>query len=249
MPDAALNEKYKEYLLTGENVKGVYQLGIIIKPYKVITTEKRLIIIKKFPKNLIEVDYNSIELIEYYTNVEWLKLFYSIPLYILLWLLYQNKELILTEAGKFIPPLDPILHGGNFFGMNAGTFILTGTLFVAGTYFLGIFVLSLFGRLRVLLYDQAPIDMITGLTPEIENLLKCFEETKVRSSSGTAVPQPPTQAQPAQPTQPTPPAQPAQPAQPKTEQPSQQASPQPTEPKAEKPVEPKTEPAQPNKPT
>jgi len=43
------------------------------------------------------------------------------------------------------------------------------------------FVLSLMGRLRILIYDQPPIDIVSALTPEIQNMIKVFE-TKRRTT-------------------------------------------------------------------
>src|SRR3989344_4355669 len=70
---------YNPVLMEGEAVETAFDLGFwTFDLYTIFATNKRLIIVKRFPKNLMEVDYSQIELMEYYTDVEWLKGLYAL---------------------------------------------------------------------------------------------------------------------------------------------------------------------------
>lgn len=170
-------DKYKDLLLEGEHIKEAYHIGFLIfKLYIVLFTNKRLILIKKIPKNVIELDYKDIELVEFYTNIEWLKMFYALLLYVLLYQIFINIDILLEKIVEFIPPLEPLLYAGDFFGMNMGAFFPSAILFIAGTYFAGLFVLSAIGRLRILVYDQPPFDIATLYDKKVTKLIHTFSE-------------------------------------------------------------------------
>lgn len=178
-------EKYKGYLLDGETIESIFDLGSrFLKLYRVIATNRRLIIIKKFPKNLLEIDYANIELIEYFTNVDWLYSLYSGLVLVITSIFFFNRNAVVSSLSNFIPPLAPILDSPLLPGLNAGSSILTAVGMGIFLYFFGLFVLSLMGRLRILIYDQPPIDIVSILSTEIQDLIKIFE-TKKRKN-GTA---------------------------------------------------------------
>ena len=172
--------RYQQYLLQGEKVEFATTLGFHerFKLYHIVSTNLRLIIIKVFPKNLIELEYKDVEVVEYYTNVAWLQLIYSCFLYFVTVLFFMNHAAILDKFRLFFPPAEPLLYAGNFFGLTAGAFIVLGVLVVAGTYFFGWWVLSLFGRFRVLIYQQAPLEIVTELTGGVQQLIKIIEQKK-----------------------------------------------------------------------
>lgn len=171
---------YRQYLLQGEQVEFAATLGFHerFKLYHIVSTNLRLIIIKVFPKNLIELEYKDIEVVEYYTNVAWLQLIYASFLSFVSVLFFLNHDAIMDKMRLFFPPAEPLLYAGNFFGLTAGSFIVLAVLLVAAIYFAGWWVLSLFGRFRILIYQQAPMEIVTGLTPGVQQLIKLIEQKK-----------------------------------------------------------------------
>ncbi len=175
-------EKYKDYLIKGETIESVFDLGSrFLRLYRVISTNRRLIIIKKFPKNLIEIDYSNIEIIEYYTNVDWLYSLYAGLLLMVTSIFFFNRHAVIEQIQTFLPPIGPIVMAPLLPGFNAGELLTTLVGLCAFGYFFGLFVLSLMGRLRILIFDQPPIDIVCGLTSDIQTIIKIFE-TKKRSA-------------------------------------------------------------------
>src|SRR3989344_2040426 len=125
-----MQEDYNSYLLPNEKIELAANLGFIrqIQLYIVLATNMRLIIIKKFPKNLIELEYKDAEVVEYYTNVEWLKFLYAGFIFIIAWFFYVNRDAILRKMTAFLPPAEPVIYAGNFLGMTAGSFLVVGIL-------------------------------------------------------------------------------------------------------------------------
>ncbi len=171
--------KYKQYLLQGEKIHGVYNLGLKEESsiYVILTTNIRIIIIKKFPKNLIDIDYDDIEAVEYYTNVDWLYAVYAFFLFLIGFLFTLHNQILLDRVKLVAPPLEPIISTP-IFGVNAGLFIVLAAIVCVGLYFAGLFIISLFGKFRVCIYDQPPIDIVTALTPKIHHLIKVIDARK-----------------------------------------------------------------------
>jgi len=175
--------KYKDLLLDGECIKEAYEVGFLcFRLYVLLFTEKRLILIKKIPKNIIELHYKDIELVEFYTNIEWLKLFYAMMIYVLFYQLFININALLGMIIESVPALEPLLYAGDFFGMHIGSFLPLAALFIAGTYFAGLFVLSAIGRLRILIYDQPPFDIATLYDESVTRLIHTFAELSEKYS-------------------------------------------------------------------
>ena len=78
----------------------------------------------------------------------------------------------------FLPPAEPVIYAGNFLGMTAGSFLVVGILLVATFYFFGLFTISLFGKFRVLVFEQAPVEIVAAFTPELQQLIKLIEIKK-----------------------------------------------------------------------
>ena len=173
-------QRYQQYLLQNEWAEFATTIGFHerFKLYHIVSTNLRLIVIKVFPKNLIELEYKDVEVVENYTNVAWLQPIYSCFLYFVTVLFFMNHAAILDKFRLFFPPAEPLLYAGNFFGLTAGAFIVLGVLVVAGTYFFGWWVLSLLGRFRVLIYQQAPLEIVTELTGGVQQLIKIIEQKK-----------------------------------------------------------------------
>ena len=167
-------------LLEGERILETLDVGFWkLKIYRIFATNKRLIVLKKFPKNLMDMDYRQIELVEYYTNVEWMMSVYGMVLIALMFFFLTAQETVMNAIYSNVAFIEPILNRGNLFGLSFGAFIIFLGLLFGGLYFLGMFVLSLLGSLRILLYEQAPFDITTSMTIEIQDLIRFVEQQKI----------------------------------------------------------------------
>ncbi|MBI2147564.1 hypothetical protein HYU19_03735 [Candidatus Woesearchaeota archaeon] len=162
-------------LRSGEKKEMTLDLGIF-GLYRIMSTNKRLIIVKRFPKNLIETEYENIEFAEYYTNVEWLIGFYAAGLVVLSVLFAINHALIMDKLFQSAPFLQPFLGSILIWKISIGAGLLFAGLLIAGLYYAGQFVISLFGRLRILLYEQPPVDIICEMSRGLQNFIQMIEE-------------------------------------------------------------------------
>lgn len=172
-------EEYRYYLLPDEDLRKIYHIGILnINLYKILLSDSRLIVIKRFPKNVVELKFKNIELAEYYTNVEWLRLFFGLGFVGLIILFLISSDFILQRFIDFLPPLEEVLLAGPVLGMRVGTIILLLVLLLGAFYYLGVFVNSLFGRLRIIIYEQAPLDILTPFNREVADIIRTVEAYK-----------------------------------------------------------------------
>ncbi len=170
---------YETYLLPGENLEKVFQLGVWkLRFNTVLATNRRILIIRRFPRNLTDIDYPSVEIVEYYTNVEWVRLLFSLLLWILVVLFFANRVIVIQSISDFFPPIAPILTSGQFLGFNAGSFLIVGAFTAGAIYYMGSWIISLFGKLRLIMFDQAPIDVVTSFSKDTQNLIMLLEQRK-----------------------------------------------------------------------
>jgi len=170
---------YKAYLLPGEKLEQTFHLGVWkFKFNTVLATNRRILIIRSFPRNLTDIDYPSIEIVEYYTNVEWIHLLFSLLLWILAALFFMNRVIIIQSISNFFPPIAPVLTSGSFLGINAGSFLIAGVLVAGAIYHMAFWMISFFGKLRLIMFDQAPIDVVTSFDEDAQKLIKLLEQRK-----------------------------------------------------------------------
>jgi len=184
--DESKSSNYSEYLLPSEKVEKVFHLGFsIFKFHTVLATNRRLLIIKRFPRNVADIDYPSIEIVEYYTNIEWIQMLFSGLLWLLAALFFVNRGVVIKGLGDFLPPLAPVLTYGSFLGLNPGTFLIVGAFVAGAIYHMGFWILSFFGKLRLIMFDQAPIDVVTSFDKDTQDLIKLTELRKPASSQSS----------------------------------------------------------------
>lgn len=170
---------FKPTLQPGEKIESTFDFGWWkIDLYTVFATNKRLIIVKRFPKNLLEITYNQIELMEYYTDVEWLKGVYSFFGFMIMFMYMFNRELIMKTVYSLAPFVERLFNAFSVMGLPAGEFLTFLALLSVSVFFCGFFVLSFFGKLKISLYDQAPFDITTELAPEIQELIMLVNQKK-----------------------------------------------------------------------
>ncbi len=174
---------FKPTLMPGEKIESTFDLGFWrFDVYTIFATNLRLIVVKRFPKNLMEVNYDQIELMEYYTDVEWLKGLYAFFGFMLSIMFIFNRAAIMEGVYEIIGPLQKLFGAITLFGIPGGELLIFIGALCVSFFFLGLFVMSLFGKLRLILYEQAPFDIITELTPQIQQLIMMVDQKKAAIS-------------------------------------------------------------------
>jgi len=164
--------KYGKFLTQGEEIKFKYNIGM----YIAVVTTKRLILLKKFPKELIEFNLENIELVEYYTNVKTYKALWAVAYLVGSGLFYFFNDILWQRLIMIIPIADKFLYIHPFFGLNIIALIILGYCLAMGLYDLSNFILSFVGRVRVMPKDIGPTDIIATMTPEVEQFIQTMQE-------------------------------------------------------------------------
>ncbi len=166
--------KYSPYMAENETVSAAYKIGF----YHFLLTNQGLILLRSFPKTLIKYHYKDIELIEYYTDIKWGKLVWFVSLSVVSYLFFMLEELVFTKILQTLPFLRPLLGKDLMWGMNiVGVLMFFILLIGAVVNGYGYFT-SIFGRIRVLPYREAPIDIITKMTRPVQDFIIDIENRK-----------------------------------------------------------------------
>lgn len=177
---------YKPDFHEGERLESVHDIGIL-GLYRIITTNKRLIVVKQFPKNLIETEYTNIEFAEYYTNVSWLSGIYALGIAAISVLFFLNHATIMDKLFTSLPFLEPLLGGRFIWGLSHGAAFILAAMDIWSLFYAGRFGSSLFGSLRILLYGQPPIDIKTKMTKELQQVIQKVEARNPPRSQRTII--------------------------------------------------------------
>ncbi|RLI93881.1 MAG: hypothetical protein DRO90_02950 [Candidatus Altiarchaeales archaeon] len=175
-----LRKKYERYLIDDEDPITEYKIGA----YVLITTNKRLLCIRKFPQSLTTISYEDISNVEYHTYIDWKKLINSIILLgvssygFIEFSLYSNiTGRILFLLGDNIPEIS------EFTGQISPQTLTQGVIYVAfltGIIYLIRFIMSLRGKLRIFVLDSAPIRINTTLSEDVKRFLKDIEDLRMK---------------------------------------------------------------------
>ncbi|MBI3032579.1 hypothetical protein HYY69_03830 [Candidatus Woesearchaeota archaeon] len=166
--------KYSPYMAENETVSAAYKIGF----YHFLLTNEGLILLRTFPKTLIKYHYKDIELIEYYTNIKWGKLVWFISLSVVSFFFFMLEDLVFTKILQTLPFLKPLLGKDLFMSMNiVGVIIFFVLIILTISNGYGFFT-SIFGRIRVLPYREAPIDIITKMTRPVQDFIIDIENRK-----------------------------------------------------------------------
>lgn len=164
--------RYGKFLTEGEEIKFKYEIGL----YHVVITTKRLILLRKFPKALIEFNLENIELVEYYTNVKTYKGLWAAGYLLGGVLFYLYQDVIWNRLTLLIPIADKFLQTKPFFGLNLLSVMILGYAVGMGIYDLSNFLLSFIGRVRVMPKGVGPTDIISSMTPQVEEFIQTMQE-------------------------------------------------------------------------
>ena len=179
-------EGYHQHLRKQEKIEQTLDVGLF-GLYRIIATNKRIIIVKRFPKNLIETEYENVEFAEYYTNVSWLIGMYSLGLIVLTVLFTINHQRIMDKLFFSVPFLEPLLGATFWWGLSYGAALIIAALGIGAIYYAGSFSTSLFGRLRILLFGQPPIDMVTKMSQEMQDFIQTVEQRNPTRSQAPVI--------------------------------------------------------------
>lgn len=164
--------RYGKFLTEGEEIKFKYEIGL----YHVVITTKRLILLRKFPKALIEFNLENIELVEYYTNVKTYKGLWGGGYLLGGVLFYLYQDVLWNRLTLLIPIADKFLQTKPLFGLNLLGLIVLGYALGMGIYDLTNFLLSFIGRVRVMPKSVGPTDIISQMTPQVEEFIQTMQE-------------------------------------------------------------------------
>ncbi len=165
--------KYGKLLLEGEEIKSYFEVGF---NHIVLITSARLIFIRKFPKHLKEFKFNEIEIVEYFTNVQWLRLFYSIFYLVFFIVFLQFNDFFWRKLVELAPSTVTVLNVKLFLGLNIPAFVILIYLFAMFVYDGYTFGTSFLGKLRIMPKHLAPVDIITKMTSDVERIIEILEQ-------------------------------------------------------------------------
>ncbi|PIN79499.1 hypothetical protein COV16_03875 [Candidatus Woesearchaeota archaeon CG10_big_fil_rev_8_21_14_0_10_34_8] len=164
--------RYGKFLTQDEEIKFKYNIGM----YHVVITTKRLILLRKFPKALIEFNLENIEIVEYYTNVRYYKGIWASAYFIGSVLFYLFQSVLWTRLTMLIPIADKFLQIHPVLNLNLISIIILAYTLSMGIYDLTTFILSFIGRVRVMPKQVGPTDIISSMTPQVEEFIQMMQE-------------------------------------------------------------------------
>ncbi|MFC1682040.1 hypothetical protein ACFL0X_00295 [Nanoarchaeota archaeon] len=172
---------YKELVIPqGERALGNFRVG----NNRMLCTEKRLIVVKKFPRNLLEIPYGNIEAVEYYTLIKWWNLAYGLMFALITSLVFAKSNSFWLFFEGLFPNSASALDIEILFDLNIVMFIVVFVLLFFTIKHFVYFTISLFGKLRILPKDEGPVDIITSYTNDVKGLLKAVGEGRYRVRKG-----------------------------------------------------------------
>lgn len=163
--------EYGRFLLADEVIESTYHIGL----HSLLITNKRLLVLEKFPKNVSEYYFHDLELVEFYTTIQWLRALYA-ALYLFGAVIFAVYHLAMWEKLVAVfPPSATFFNFRPLFGFDLATLVIVGYLSVYFCVEFVHFVSSFFGRLRILPKDVGPKEIITRFTPDVEEFLSKIE--------------------------------------------------------------------------
>ncbi len=175
--------QYSSYLTEDENITTNYKIGF----YVILITNIRVIIIRRFPKTITKIDYDDIELIEYYTDIEWKKLIYGIIYGLAALILFIFDALISPKLAKTIIFLAPYFKTDFVLGINPITFTIIVIFTILCIRYCISYYDSVKGRLRIVPRKQGPKEIVTKLTKEVQEFINFMELKKKETKTNEQV--------------------------------------------------------------
>ncbi|MFH1055245.1 MAG: hypothetical protein V1744_04025 [Candidatus Altiarchaeota archaeon] len=172
-----------DYVPKDEEVIGKHSIG----GYDIATTGKHIICFRRFPQSFSEIDYRDVNNIEHVTSIAWGELTRAIvSLTVSTVIIYSDWGLALVDPiegilRKYLPELSGTLP----------TELLLKVVMVLsaayGLYCLSKFVPSMRGYFRISRRGGASVIIPTGMTPELQSLIREIGERIGDKSAPSAV--------------------------------------------------------------
>jgi len=170
-----LKSKYEKYLTKDEEPILEYVIGF----YRVVATNKRLVLIRKFPMSFIPIAYDSIRNLEHHVYISWGKLLRSLIFLAISTYGYINYAIskgtidtLFSSLEKNVPEISGILSA---IPTDTLTYILLFVLLYFGILYLFQFLLSSLGKLKISLKGAPSVRISTPLTKDVRDLIKMVE--------------------------------------------------------------------------
>ena len=163
--------EYAKYLLQDEIIDSTYKIGFST----CIVTNKRLLVLEKFPKNVDEYYFGDIELIDYHTTLHGYRGLYAVFYLFGALFIFTFRARIWEKVAALIPASAKFFNFRPFFEMDLGTLLFVGYLSVYFCIDLFAFCSSFVGRLRIVPKDVGPQEIFSKYTPEVEELIDKIE--------------------------------------------------------------------------
>ncbi len=152
------NSKYGEYLLSGEKIIKEYNFKIGL--YDILITDRRVLIKRRFPRTVMAFKYKDVEVVEYITKFKWVKLVISVFGFAFTFFFTKARD------NMFI----------KMFGLKELMYLFAIAFAVMGIVYLGKFLLSAIGRLRIIIKSSSePVEIYTRYTKLIPEFIKLVE--------------------------------------------------------------------------
>lgn len=165
-------EDVKSYLPEGEEIINEYSVGVS----RIYTTSERLFIFRRHPRSFTEVLYSEIIGIDHYSRILWGDLAKAaISLGIALYSIFVGQGRLLESLISSILYSIAPAAGSSGFPAHLSGFIILG-LVGFGLLHTIIFLSSMPGMLELSRKRRMPVQINTGMTPEVASLIKEIAE-------------------------------------------------------------------------
>jgi len=166
-----VSQEWQDYLLSTESVLSEYTVG----GCKILTTDKRIMLLKGFPKSFIEIKYDELLSIEHYTEIFWDKFLKSIVLAGLAFYIYRmfTTRDLATVVQNIIMTYLPEVEGI----VPVDTLIMLAVLVLGAMSLIDLlgFLYSTIGYLKFSRKNRPSIKLHSTFTPTVRNIIKEVE--------------------------------------------------------------------------
>ena len=157
-----------DYLPADEGIIGKHRVG----SYDIVTTSERLICLRKFPPQFIEVHYSEINNLEHRTTIMWRELIDGIILFTAAGIIYYNNatgdvsDILKNVLKKYAPEVLSIVTPEMLVSVVVWILAAWGAVYALR------FIPSLRGYFRISRKDRAPVVISTSMSPELKALIR-----------------------------------------------------------------------------
>jgi len=164
----AKREEYKAMMSPLEDIHQVYFAGL----YEVVITNKRVIMKRKFVPKIFSLQLAQVLDVRYVQEVPWLSFVKAIVFGSIAMLIFANMDRLNQSLGTYFLDVNSVLMSVPVAGMNPLLLLVMIIALLYGitrfAYFLGFLI----GKSRFVTADGQNIELITGHSGEIDDMIK-----------------------------------------------------------------------------